>query len=216
MHQRWLAYLSIGILSGVILLLFALRLQPVWNPNAATATTDVPQVQEPSISFIDPTLGPATAKVTIVEYADFECGPCADAAAASETVQAAFPNDVRLVWKYLPNDSLHPNATADAIAAQCAERQGKFWPYADELFKRQGSLTPDQLPQIAQDLGLNTASFDACNTSQDTAAIITKDINESTGLKITATPTIFVNEDRYVGALSTDELTSYVNAILHP
>lgn len=213
MNQRWLAFLSIGVISGIVLLLFALRLRPAWTPPP-DAGANLPVLAAPTVTFVNPSIGPANAKVTIVEFGDFLCGPCASAASAAVAVQAAFPKDVRLAWKHLPNDSLHPLASAAAVAAQCAQRQGKFWAYADLLFTRQSSLSADQFPEIAQEAGLNGPAFQACLDAQDTLPVVQKDLQEGLGLQIAATPTTFINGKRYVGALSIQELTSYVNAIL--
>ncbi len=214
MRTRWMAFLSIGVLSGIVLLLFALQLRPVYIPQGQASDGNQPLLTQPTVTFVDPSIGPADAKVTIVEYGDFQCGPCADMTSSAEAVQAAFPKDVRLVWKHLPNDTLHPAATPAAVAAQCAERQNKFWPYAQAVFARQDSLTADQLPEIAQEVGLDMGAFQSCLNAQDTLPIVQKDEQEGQALRIAATPTVFVNDQRYVGSVSAQELTGYVQQIL--
>jgi len=216
MNQRWLAYLCFAVIGGMTLLLFGLRLRPVWEPPKPKRETLIAKTEIPTVTFADPSLGPPTAQVTIVEFGDFPCGPCAVASDTARAIQRAYPSKVRLVWKYLPNDSAHPFATPAAVAAQCAHRQGKFWEYADGLFKRQTVLSEDQFNQTAHDIGLDTEAFKKCYGGKDTLALVKKDVEESMRLSITATPTLFINRDRVVGAPSVHELTVYVKKFLGP
>ncbi len=85
-----------------------------------------------------PSIGPKDAKVTIVEYSDFECPFCARAFATVEQIKAAYPKDVRIVYKQLPLTQLHQNAQKAAEASLCAYDQGKFWEMHDKMFQAQG------------------------------------------------------------------------------
>lgn len=84
-----------------------------------------------------PTKGPKDAKVTIIEYSDFECPFCQRAFATVEEVLKAYPKDVKLVYKQLPLTSIHPNAQRAAEASLCALDQGKFWEMHDKMFQSQ-------------------------------------------------------------------------------
>jgi len=86
-----------------------------------------------------PSAGPANAKVTIVEYSDFECPFCARAFSTVKKIQETYPNDVRLVYKQLPLTQLHPDAQRAAEASLCAKDQGKFWELHDKMFQSQGA-----------------------------------------------------------------------------
>ena len=110
----------------------------------------------------------------------------------------------------MPNESVHPLATPAAIAAHCADRQGRFSTYIQELFNRQAILSEDHLRQIAQDVGLNMSAFQTCYDSRDTLPIVKKDYQEGLALGLTATPTLFINGERLVGAVTLDELIQYV------
>lgn len=213
MNQRWLAYLSIGVFGGIVLVLFALRLRPAWTPED-TLKALPPEISTPSVTFADPTLGPSTAKVTLVVYGDFQCDYCAEASVAAQTVQRAYPKDVRMVWKDFPNTSTHPEAANAAVAAHCAARQGKFWEYHDALFLRRSLLSDEQYRQIARDIGLDTNTFAKCLDARDSDAIVERNLDEALGLRLTATPTVFINDSRLVGALSAEELLSYVRPLL--
>ncbi len=86
-----------------------------------------------------PVKGPANAKVTIVEYSDFECPFCKRGASTAEQILKAYPNDVKLVFKNMPLP-FHKNAKPAALAALAAGKQGKFWEMHDKLFENQGKL----------------------------------------------------------------------------
>ncbi len=84
-----------------------------------------------------PVQGPKDAKVTIIEFSDFECPFCQRAFTTVEEVLAAYPKDVRVVYKQLPLTSIHPNAQRAAEASLCALDQGKFWEMHDKMFTAQ-------------------------------------------------------------------------------
>jgi len=86
-----------------------------------------------------PIQGPKDAKVTIVEFSDFECPFCQRAFGTVQQIQKAYPKEVRIVYKQLPLTNLHPHAQKAAEASVCAQKQGKFWEYHDTLFKAQGA-----------------------------------------------------------------------------
>lgn len=213
MNQRWLAYLSVGVFGGIVLVLFGLRLRPAWRPEDTIKPLPA-EIAQPTITFADPSVGLATAKVTLVVYGDFQCDYCADASVAAQTVQRAYPQTVRVVWKDFPNESAHPASVIAAIAAHCAARQGKFWEYHDALFQRRALLSDEQFRQIARDVGLDGNTFAKCLDTRDSEAIVERNLNESLALRLTATPTVFINETRIVGAVSAEELLSYVRPLL--
>lgn len=86
-----------------------------------------------------PSIGPNDAKVTVVEFSDFECPFCARAYATVKQIQSTYPKDVRIVYKNLPLTNLHPQAQKAAEASVCAQKQGKFWEMHDKMFESQGS-----------------------------------------------------------------------------
>ncbi|HRN70192.1 MAG TPA: thioredoxin domain-containing protein [Candidatus Woesebacteria bacterium] len=84
-----------------------------------------------------PSKGPTNAKVTIVEFSDFECPFCQRAFPTVQQILDTYPNDVRLVYKQLPLTNIHPNAERAALASECARDQGKFWEMHDRMFDAQ-------------------------------------------------------------------------------
>jgi protein-disulfide isomerase len=109
----------------------------------------------------DHVLGPPHAPVTIVEYGDFECPNCKQAAPAVRLLLEHFANRVLFVYRHFPLEEVHPHAEPAAEAAECAGGQGKFWPMHDLLFAHQNRLKPSHLRGYAERLELDMARFAA-------------------------------------------------------
>src|SRR5690349_4269798 len=92
------------------------------------------------VDAADHNLGPSHAAVTIVEYGDFECPNCKQAAPAVKLVLARFAGRVRFVWRQFPLEEVHPHALHAALASEAAAGQHKFWPMHDLLFENQQHL----------------------------------------------------------------------------
>jgi protein-disulfide isomerase len=148
------------------------------------------RVPTPKVS--DPTRGASSAKITIVEFGDFQCEFCQEWATTYEQLAAKYGSSIRLVWKDSPLDSIHPKARSAAIAARCAQQQFKFWEYHDALFAKPDDLGTERYNAIAVDLGLNQNLFSACLTDQAAANLIDGNLAEAVQFGIRSTPTIFV------------------------
>src|SRR5439155_12627270 len=109
----------------------------------------------------DHNLGASHAPVTVVEYGDFECPNCKQAAPAVKLLLERFPGRVRLVWRHFPLEEVHPHALGAAMAAEAAAAQGKFWAMHDLLFQNQGHLKPQHLRGYAERLELDMTRYDA-------------------------------------------------------
>jgi protein-disulfide isomerase len=109
----------------------------------------------------DHTLGPAHAPVVVVEYGDFQCPTCKQAAPSVKLLLQRFPNRVLFVYRHFPLEEPHPHALGAAEAAECAGEQGKFWQMHDLLFEHQDRLAPKHLHEYAQQLGLDMARYTA-------------------------------------------------------
>jgi protein-disulfide isomerase len=143
-----------------------------------------------------PVRGAPMAPITIVEFSDFECPFCGEAAPVIERLLREQEGRVKLVFLHYPLDG-HTNAQPAARAAIAAGRQGKFWEMHDLLFENQRSLEPADLERLATELGLDMARFRADMASAETQRII--DANKAAGreLDVSGTPTIFVNGRRF-------------------
>jgi protein-disulfide isomerase len=213
MQHRFLTFFVLGILSIMVFIFFGLRNRPIEIDYDRIDEINR-EVNEPTVTFINPSKGSKEATITIITYSDFTCGPCKTLSSTLQTILSTYPNDIRVVWKNLPNESLDEISTPSAMAAHCADRQGAFWEYHDELFIRQSYLSENQLFQIATSLGLNEQKFQSCYEKQDTLPIIKQDYEEGIALGITATPTIFIGDEIFIGAVSANQLIEVIENIL--
>lgn len=213
MQHRWLAFLSIAALGLMVFVFFWFRNQPI-EIVIPEPDVEVGSLSEPTVTFVNPSKGAETATVTVVEFGDFQCAACATLADSLDVLVKTYPDDVRVVWKDMPNESAHELATPSAIAAHCADRQGKFWEYHDALFERQSYLSESLFTQIAQDIELDVEKFQTCYDERDTLPIVKKDYEEGLALGITSTPTIYIGDQMLVGAVSTQDLVDLVAQIL--
>ena len=178
-----------------------------------------PQVQAPPAVVIDtegaPALGPVNAPVTIVEFGDFQCRFCARGARALRRLQATNPDRVRWVFKHYPLSSAHPEAPLAHEAAIAAQQQGKFWEMHERLFQNR-RLRSEDLLGYAQESGLDMAAFkEALDTRRYRPQVI-RDQREGRRLQVFGTPTYFVNGIRIIGARTTAEFSTLVDAIIRP
>jgi protein-disulfide isomerase len=137
--------------------------------------------------------GPEDAPVTIIEFSDYQCPFCARSEPLIAEVMAAYPTQVRFVYKHYPLTSIHPNAMGAARAAVAAQRQGKFWEYHDILFANSRELQEEKLLEYAQRIGLDMEKFKADMSSKDVESIVTQDVRLAQKSEVRGTPTIFVN-----------------------
>ncbi|MBI4815368.1 MAG: thioredoxin domain-containing protein [Deltaproteobacteria bacterium] len=157
-----------------------------------------------------PTKGKPDAKVTVAVFSDFQCPFCSRAAPSAESLVAAFPNDVKVVFFNFPLN-FHPMAMPSAIAASCAAEQGKFWEYHDTLFKRQSELSPELMDTVGKDLGLDLAKFAACRANPATQKKVQDDMSQGEAAGVEGTPSFFINGSHYPNGVPTVEaLKPYV------
>jgi protein-disulfide isomerase len=214
MNHRWLTLLSIGGITLMVFIFFIAYLQPIQLPEIETPI-EIGTLTEPTVTFVNPSKGAEEPVIQIVEFSDFQCSACKTIAPTLDAIVMAYPDQVQLVWKNLPNESIHQLATPAAIAAHCANQQGKFWEYHDELYTRQTFLTEEQLTTIASTIGLDMGKFSNCNSTRDTLPIVKNDYNEALGLGLTSTPTLFVGDEMVIGAITLTDLMSIVEAQLN-
>jgi protein-disulfide isomerase len=171
---------------------------------------------EPPIQLIstddDPSIGVATAPVTIVEFTDFQCPSCAAMHPVLEEVLKTYGGKVRFVVRDFPL-AMHANARKAAEAANAAHAQGKYFEYASLLFKRQHALDVPSLKKYASELGLDRARFDAALDGGTFAAEVQRDVADGEMYGIDSTPTIFVN-GVLLKTLSAEDLRAAIDRAL--
>jgi len=147
-----------------------------------------------------PAKGAVNAKVTIIEFSDYQCSYCGAVEPTIEQILQNYPNDVKLYYRNFPLTQLHPDAMNAAMAAECANEQGKFWEMHNKLFANQGALGVTNLKQYASDLGLDTAKFNSCLDSNKYSSQIAKDQQDGNTAGVSGTPAFFINGLPLVGA----------------
>lgn len=148
-----------------------------------------------------PSLGPADAPITLVEFSDFQCPYCAVAAPEIAGLLKSAPTQVRLVFKNYPLD-MHPQAPQAAAAAVAAGKQGKFWEMHDALFAHRNNLQRSGLLADAKALGLDMTKFEADLDAPETKAVVDADTSLGDKLGVPGTPTVFINGARYNGPVN--------------
>jgi protein-disulfide isomerase len=157
-----------------------------------------------------PAMGPAGARVTIVELVDFQCPFCERAVATVHDLAALYPDDVRIVVKNMPLPG-HARARDAAIAAAAAQRQGRYWEMHEMLFSNQDRLDAAGLRAAAQHLGLDLARFDADVADPAVAAAVDADLAEATAAGVRGVPTFAINGRVVVGMRPLAELRAIVD-----
>jgi len=152
-----------------------------------------------------PSFGPEEAKVVIRIFSDFGCPACRMLHAEIEEAKRKYGDRVKFTYYHYPLEGLHPWSFRAAEAAACAQDQGKFWAYYDVLYRRQNEWNPapNAVPlfkNFADFLGLDRQAFDLCFDTGRKRGVVTADIEEGEKLNIDATPTMFINDKRVVGA----------------
>lgn len=140
-----------------------------------------------------PVRGNPSAPVTIVEFSDFHCPFCRKVQPVLVQLLSKYPDRVRIVYKDLPLDNLHPHARAAAEAARCAADQGKFWEFHDKLYAAGPDGSPETLKRFAQEVAVDVERFEACRSTRQHRAAVEKDVREGGNLGINGTPGFFIN-----------------------
>lgn len=184
----------------------------------------MPQRQEPTLDQMfanpvkvsaenRPVKGPQDAKVTIVEYSDFECPFCKRGADIMAEVMKAYPRDVKLVFKNLPLP-FHQQALPAAKAAMAAWKQDKFWEMHDALFAEQRSISPEFALSQAEKLGLDTARFKQDMESSEILAMIDADKAEASRIGMNGTPGFVVGGILVFGARPVENFKTVIDRLL--
>ncbi len=197
---------------------------PVANQQlAAPSVPPPPDVVTVEVGKL-PVLGDKNAKVTIVEFSDFQCPFCKRY--VDETQQQLYDEYIKtgkanLYYRHFPLSSIHPNAQKAGEASECANEQGKFWDYSNILFRDQESWSPKTGADVAAaftdfagELGLDTTQFSSCLASGKYAQTVQTDATAGSIVRVEGTPTFFINGHRLVGAQPFEVFKSLIDAQL--
>jgi protein-disulfide isomerase len=147
-----------------------------------------------------PNMGPVNARITLVEFSDFQCPYCSKASTQIAAILKAYPKDVRLVFKQFPLDN-HPQALISAQASLAAYNQGKFWQLHDLMFANRTKLSPGAIHFWAESLNLDMKKFDADVNSPAVKKQVLKDLEDGEKAGVEGTPTLYIDGQRYNGDL---------------
>jgi protein-disulfide isomerase len=199
--RQWLIWAAVAV-GAVALLTYALWPRAQAQPLPASRLDD------------SPTLGPASAKVTIVEYGDFGCPSCKawHQAGVLNQVVAKYGANVRFVWRDFPIVTTQSPKAAEA--GQCAFDQGKFWQYHDLLYQKAPALAVDDLKTYARQLGLDSKTFDQCLDSGQNAPVVQHTLQDAYSHGFTGTPSFLINGKPQIGGPSFAYLSSQIDQIL--
>jgi protein-disulfide isomerase len=151
-----------------------------------------------------PSKGPADARVTLVEFADFQCPHCRELWEALQAVEAQYPQ-VRVVYKNFPLTQIHPWANTAALGAQCAFKQSPaaFWKVHDSIFENQDVISAenvwDKLIEFAKSAGLDADGFKSCLSAPESQRDVDASRAEGVALGVASTPTVYINGRPLVG-----------------
>jgi len=160
-----------------------------------------------------PVKGPASAKVTVVEFSDFQCPFCGRVNPTLKEIEDQYKGKIKIAFRNLPLP-FHDKAHLAAEAALAANEQGKFWAMHDKLFANQQALDRASLEKYAQEIGLNMNKFTAALDSGKFKDKVDSDAKEGNALGATGTPTFFINGTRLVGAQPVDKFKELIDAEL--
>ncbi|MDX9892827.1 MAG: DsbA family protein [Patescibacteria group bacterium] len=176
-----------------------------------SATGDISKISP--VGSDDYIRGNANAKVTLIEFSDFQCPYCQRHYATINQLAADYGDKIRVVFRHFPLSSIHPNAQKAAEAAECAGEQGKFWEMHDQLFEA-ASLDIASLKTMAGQLGLSQSQFDSCLDSSKYASKVAKQAAEAQAAGITGTPGTFVNSELVKGAYPVETFKQIIDGLL--
>jgi protein-disulfide isomerase len=161
-----------------------------------------------------PSFGPENAKVTVVEFSDFQCPYCSKAADVVDQVKQKYGDRVHFVFRQFPLP-MHPNARGAAEAALAANAQGKFWEFHDKLFKNQGQLSREGLEGFAKDVGMNVPQFKKALDGKTYAADVDSDVKLGESVAVQGTPTMFINGARVQNPTSIETVSGQIESALN-
>jgi len=189
--------LLVGTLVGTLILIFGLA---VVFSDSSQQSTAIPEGLDITAGTKN-TKGNSQAKVQLVEFSDFECPACKANLIFVNEVMTQYPDDVYLVYRHFPLYQIHPYAQVAAQFAELAAEEGKFWQAHDLLFDRQqdwSTLGSEQdvltrFEEYLTELEIDKTQFSSRIVSNDIKERVNSDLALSQQLKLSATPTFFVN-----------------------
>lgn len=191
------------------------------QPSIPTQPTDLgAQVAAAPVKPVDEKTdhirGAKNAKVTLIEYSDYECPFCLRHETSIQQALKDYPNDVRVIYRHFPLTSIHPEAQKAAEAAECAGQQGKYWEMHDGIFKANtdGAMSVAKWKELAATLKLDVNKFNTCLDGGAMAALVAQQTQDGSNAGVQGTPGTFVNGTLVEGAVPYATLKSMIDSKL--
>jgi protein-disulfide isomerase len=169
-----------------------------------------PELVRFAVQASGPSRGAEKAKVTIVEFSDFQCPYCSRIGSTLAQVLKEYDGKVRVVYRQFPL-GFHPLARKAAEASLCANDQGKFWELHDRMFANQSKLSVSDLKAAAKDLGLDASKFEVCLDGGTKGAAVEADLRAGQEVGVQGTPSLFVNGVFINGAVPLEQLKATID-----
>jgi len=162
-----------------------------------------------------PMKGNPSARITLVEFADYECPHCRRFQPVLHQILDEFRSDVKLYFKHYPLPQ-HTNARLAAEAAVAAQKQGKFWQFQDKLWEKSDELTPAEIEKAAKEIGLDVAKFRQDLASETVKARVQKDRSDGAAAGLQATPTLYIDGREYTDGRDSESLREWIKDQIGP
>ena len=194
-------YVLTGILLVGFLVVGILFLKQKKDIERATQPAPLPEV---AYYPVPKSIGPDSAPVKLIEYSDFQCPACQKTAVLLKGFLKSYPGKIQITYHHYPL-TMHQWALYAHQAAECMHVQGKFWPFHDMLYEKQlewsNQLTPpvEILGEYAMACGADMELFGSCMADEAIGRGILAEKEEGSGRGVSATPTLFLGEQRFVG-----------------
>jgi len=160
----------------------------------------------------DHAIGPADARVTLLEYGDYECPDCGNAYPIIKRLIKEMP-DLRFVFRNFPLYNVHPHASVAAQTAEAAAAQGRFWDMHDLLYEHQKELADLEMSRFALRIGLEIYRFEADLAAERFSQRVSADYESGVQSGVTGTPTFFINGIRFVGEKDEGTLRQAIKSV---
>ena len=219
--KRYLPFLIIVVVALITAAagfwLYQMKVRAVPRAKTAIAADSPPQKEEAKLGGPH-VRGPATAKVTMEIYGDFQCPPCATSTVSIDELQKEFGARMRLVFHEFPL-AMHAHALAAAMAAEAAGAQGHFWDMHDMLYRYQSVWSKASNPEMifrayAESFGLDMTKFEATAKSDETRDRIMAECQIAAARGVRNTPTIFINSELVRSGFTLDSLRASLTQAL--
>jgi protein-disulfide isomerase len=168
----------------------------------------------PPVTARDHAEGNADARITLVEYGDYECPHCGRAYPIVKAVQRRLRDELRFVFRNFPLRNIHPHAEHAAEAAEAAGSQGRFWEMHDTIFENQTELSDHDLVRHAEAIGLDRHRFERELKGGTYKPRVQEDFMSGIRSGVNGTPTFFIDGRRYEGSWDEKTLTAALQAAL--